>query len=343
MEFLKKSTHIDFIKSRFIALIISAVLIIAGIISLIVKGGPNYGIDFAGGMMIQLKFQEQTSIKDIRKVLKEIDLGDSVIQRFGDPGDNEVLIRVEKKVADLENLGSIVEQEMEKVFSKGSFEVRRVEMVGPKVGKDLRQKGIMAILWAMLGILLYIAWRFELKLAVGAVVAVFHDILITIGIFSLTNREIDLTIVAGLLTIAGYSINDTIVLFDRFRENLRLIRKFSYKDLLNKSINEVLSRTLLTSLTTLLVTLILLLLGGEVIRGFAFALTIGVLVGTYSSIFVASPVVFAWYNFAQHRAQLQGRKVVSRPDQFQKANPHPAASPSQKKAKTANKVKKKKD
>lgn len=342
MEFLKKSTHIDFIKSRFIALIISAVFIIAGIISLVVKGGPNYGIDFAGGMMIQLKFHEQTSIKDIRKVLKEIDLGDSVIQRFGDVGDNEVLIRVEKTVADLENLGNIVEREMEKVFSKGSFEVRRVEMVGPKVGKDLRTKGIMAILWAMLGILLYIAWRFELKLAVGAIVAVFHDIIITIGIFSLTNREIDLTIVAALLTIAGYSINDTIVTFDRFRENLRLIRKFSYKDLLNKSINEVLSRTLLTSLTTLLVTVILLLLGGDVIRGFAFALTIGVVVGTYSSIFIASPVVYIWHNIAQHRAQSQGRKVVSRPSQFQKAKPQPAASPSQKKAKTANKVKKKK-
>jgi preprotein translocase subunit SecF len=342
MEFLKKSTHIDFIRLRFVALIISAVLVIAGIISLIVKGGPNYGIDFAGGMMIQLKFQNQTSIKDIRQVLKEIDLGDSVIQRFGDPGDNEVLIRVEKKVADLENLGSIVEREMEKIFSKGSFEVRRVEMVGPKVGKDLRQKGIMAILWAMLGILLYIAWRFELKLAVGAIVAVFHDIIITIGIFSLTNREIDLTIVAGLLTIAGYSINDTIVLFDRFRENLRLIRKFSYSELLNKSINETLSRTLLTSLTTLLVTIILLVLGGDVIRGFAFALTIGVVVGTYSSIFIASPVVYAWHNIAQQRAQSRGRKVVSRPTQVQKTKPKPATTPSQKKAKVANKVKKKK-
>jgi len=342
MEFLKKSTHIDFIKSRFIALTISAVFIIAGIISLVVKGGPNYGIDFAGGMMIQLKFQEQTSIKDIRKALKEIDLGDSVIQQFGGPGDNEVLIRVEKTVADLENLGNIVEQEMEKVFSKGSFEVRRVEMVGPKVGKDLREKGIMAILWAMLGILIYVAWRFELKLAVGAIVAVFHDIIITIGLFSLTNREIDLTIVAALLTIAGYSINDTIVTFDRFRENLRLIRKFSYKDLLNKSINETLSRTLLTSLTTLLVTVVLLFLGGEVIRGFAFALTIGVVVGTYSSIYIASPIVYIWHHIAQHRAQLQGQKVVSRPAQFQKTKSQSAALPSQKKAKTANKVKKKK-
>jgi preprotein translocase subunit SecF len=301
MEFLKKTTHIDFIKHRFIALIVSAVLVVAGIASLIVKGGPNYGIDFAGGMMIQLKFQKPTPIKDIRQALKKIDLGDSVIQRFGDIEDNEVLIRVEKKVADLENLGGLVEREMEKVFSKGSFEVRRVEMVGPKVGKDLRNKGIMAILWAMLGILIYITWRFELKLAVGAIVAVFHDIFITIGIFSLTNREIDLTIVAGLLTIAGYSINDTIVTFDRFRENLKLVRKFSYRELLNKSINETLNRTMLTSLTTLLVTVVLLVLGGDVIRGFAFALTVGVLVGTYSSIFIASPIVDFWYNIGGKR------------------------------------------
>jgi len=309
MKFLKKDTHIDFIKLRFITATLSLVLIIAGIVSLIVKGGPNYGIDFAGGMMIQLKFQEHTPIKNIRKALAEIDLGDSVIQQFGEAKDNEVLIRVEKKVADLENLGSLVEQEMGKIFSKGAFEVRRVEMVGPKVGKDLRSKGIMAIFWAMIGILIYVAWRFELKLAVGAIVAVFHDIIITVGIFSLTNREIDLTIVAGLLTIAGYSINDTIVVFDRFRENLRLIRKYSYKDLINKSINETLSRTILTSVTTLLVTVILLIFGGEVIRGFAFALTIGIFVGTYSSVFIASPIVYFWHNVTQRRIKSQSGKA----------------------------------
>lgn len=343
MEFIKKTTHIDFIRRRFIALAISIALILAGVVSLIVKGGPNYGIDFAGGMMIQLKFRETTSIKAIRQGLKEINLGDSVIQQFGDPEDNEVLIRVEKTVTDLENLGSMVEEEMEKTFSKGSFEVRRVEMVGPKVGKDLRQKGIMAIVWAMLGILIYVAWRFELKFAVGAILAVLHDIIITVGIFSITNREIDLTIVAALLTIAGYSINDTIVLFDRFRENLRLVRKFSYRDLLNRSINETLSRTILTSVTTLLVTLALLILGGEVIRGFAFALTIGIVVGTYSSIFIASPIVYFWHNVAQQRrAQTRSRKTSLKSQSAFSPKPKPPKTAPLKKANTESKKKKKK-
>jgi preprotein translocase subunit SecF len=245
-------------------------------------------------------------------------------------------------VEHLENLGNLVEREMEKVFSKDSFEVRRVEMVGLKVGKDLRRKGIMAILWAMLGILIYVAWRFELKLSVGAIVAVFHDIIITVGIFSITNREIDLTIIAGLLTIAGYSINDTIVLFDRFRENLRLIRKFSYEDLLNRSINETLSRTLLTSLTTLLVTITLLFLGGEVIRGFAFALTIGVVVGTYSSIFIASPIVYFWNDIAQSRAQSRSRKSVSSSRPLQTSKNKTAGSTPKKGTSNNTKRKKKK-
>lgn len=290
---------------------ISGLLIVAGIASLIIKGGPNYGIDFTGGTLVQLMFEKAVPIKEMRQVMDDINVGDYVIQQLGEKGHGEVLIRIERSSSSLKGLGEKIAETFRSHFSNNKIEVRRVEMVGPKVGKELRQKGQLAIFYALIGMLIYIAWRFELKFAVGAVLAIFHDILITLGIFSLANMEIDLTVVAALLTIAGYSINDTIVVFDRVRENMRIMRKESYAEVLNTSINQTLSRTILTSLTTLIVTATLLVLGGEVIHGFAFALTIGVVVGTYSSIFVASPIVYAWHNISMNRSRAGNKKYSS--------------------------------
>ncbi len=302
MRFLKHETHIKFISLRYWALAISASLILAGVVSLIVKGGPNYGIDFTGGTLVQVKFSSAgVSINKLRKVLGKLDLGDYLIQQFGEQEDHEVLIRVEGSSSNMESLGDRISRELASVYAKDGFEVRRVEMVGPQVGKDLRRKGILAIVYAMLGILLYVTWRFELKFAVAAIIALLHDIIITIGVFSILDREFTLAVIAALLTIAGYSINDTIVVFDRFRENSRLMRRKDYEEILDGSINQTISRTTLTSLTTLLVTVSLLILGGEVIHDFALALTIGVVVGTYSSIFVASPLVFIWHDIVQRR------------------------------------------
>ncbi len=312
MKFISKLPHLDFIRHRYIALAISAVLITAGITSLVVKGGPNYGIDFTGGTLVQLKFEKPVALKQMRQTLDGLQLGDYLIQELGEKGQGEVLIRVEKSSSSLKGLGEKIAETFRTGFKDNKLDVRRVEMVGPKVGKELRQKGLLAIAYAMLGMLIYVAWRFELKFAVAAVIAIMHDVIITVGIFSIADKEITLSVVAALLTIAGYSINDTIVVFDRFREDLRIMRKESYAQVLNTSINQTLSRTILTSLTTLMVTATLLILGGEVIHDFAFALTIGVVVGTYSSMFVASPIVFTWHNLLQKRGKTSLRASKKR-------------------------------
>jgi len=288
-----KGTHIDFVGKRKIAFMISAGLIIIGLISLIAHKGPVLSIDFAGGTLLQIKFEKDLSVQEIRSSLEKIGWGDSEIQKFGEG--NEVLIRVKKQ-----EVGTMVSDQIKDVlardFPDNKFEVRREEKVGPKIGRELKRKAIWAIIYAMIGILIYISWRFEFKFAVGAIVALFHDVLITLGIFSLLNKEISLTIVAALLTIVGYSLNDTIVVYDRIREDLGIMRNQSYEAIVNASINQTLSRTIITSLTTLAVTICLFLLGGAVIRDFAFALMIGVVVGTYSSIFVASPVLIEWHS-----------------------------------------------
>ncbi len=272
----------------------SLILIAVSFMSLLIKGGPNYGIDFAGGALVQVKYNRSVPAAEINKSLKKIGLGDALIQRFGKDADNEYLIRVKKSTLAFETLSEIIEQNLRETFGKDSFEIRRVEMVGSKVGGDLRRKGILAIIYAMGGILIYITIRFEFKFAAGAIVALIHDVIITVGAFSVTNREFTLPIVAAILTIIGYSLNDTIVVYDRIRENLRKMRDKSYESIINKSINETLSRTILTSTTTLLVVLALFILGGGVIHNFAFALLVGIVIGTYSSIFVASPILILW-------------------------------------------------
>jgi len=295
MQIIKHDINIDFTGKRKLALILSAVVILLGLASLVVNGGPNYGIDFVGGTLVQVKFVEDTDAAKIKDSLASMDLGTVVVQSFGDDA-NEFLIRVQETEKGKE-LSGMISGNLNSVYGEGNVDIRRVEMVGPQVGKDLRQKGILSLVYAMIGILIYISWRFELRFAIGAIVALMHDVLITLGAFSLSGREIDLPIIAAFLAIIGYSLNDTIIVYDRIRENYGKHQKKGFSAVVNLSINETLSRTILTSGTTLLVVLALFIFGGGVIHNFAFAMLIGILVGTYSSIFVASPILIFWDDY----------------------------------------------
>jgi len=295
MQIIKHDINIDFTGKRKLALLLSAVVILLGLASLVINGGPNYGIDFVGGTLVQVKFVEDTDAAKIKDSLATMDLGTVVVQSFGDDA-NEFLIRVQETEKGKE-LSGMISGSLNAVYGDGNVDIRRVEMVGPQVGKDLRQKGILSLVYAMIGILIYISWRFELRFAIGAIVALMHDVLITLGAFSLSGREIDLPIIAAFLTIIGYSLNDTIIVYDRIRENYGKHQKKGFSAVVNLSINETLSRTILTSGTTLLVVLALFIFGGGVIHNFAFAMLVGILVGTYSSVFVASPILIFWDDY----------------------------------------------
>ena len=295
MQIIKHDINIDFVGKRKLAMIISGVVILLGLASLVINGGPNYGIDFVGGTLVQVKFSENTDAGKIKDSLSNLDLGSVVVQHFGDDA-NEYLVRVQEN-ANNKELSKLISGSLESSYGAGKVDIRRVEMVGPQVGKDLRQKGLLSILYAMIGILIYISWRFELRFAIGAIIALLHDVMITLGAFSLSGREIDLPIIAAFLAIIGYSLNDTIIVYDRIRENYGKHQKKGFTAVVNSSINETLSRTILTSGTTMLVVLALFVFGGGVIHNFAFALLIGILVGTYSSIFVASPVLIFWDDY----------------------------------------------
>ena len=292
MEIIKKQTHINFMGKFPVTLALSGILILIGIVSVLLHGGLKYGIDFSGGTLVQLKFQNPPALDTIREGLKEISLGESTIQEFGNPRD--ILIRIQKSEEKLEEVGSQVKNSLKGKFPGNEIIVERVEMVGPKVGRDLREKALLSILYAIIGIVIYISWRFEFQYAIAAIIALIHDVLVTMGAFSIFDKEFTLVIVAAFLTIIGYSLNDTIVVFDRIRENLRRRGKVSIFDIINTSINQTLSRTLLTSGTTLLVVMALFFLGGEIIHDFSFALIFGVIVGTYSSIFIASVFLLYW-------------------------------------------------
>jgi len=292
MELIKPNSNFDFVGKVRIAVIVSVVVILLGMASLVMKGGPAYGIDFAGGTLIQVQFKQDTGAGEIKDKLTGLNLGGMVVQSFGDEA-NEYLIRVQGEESELTTISKSVEGALAAAYGAENVDIRRVEMVGPQVGKDLRQKGLLAILYAMIGILIYVTWRFEFRYAVGAILALCHDVLITLGAFSVTGREIDLPIIAAFLAIIGYSLNDTIIIFDRIRENTGKAKE-TFSELVNRSINETLSRTLLTSGTTLAVVLVLFLFGGGVIHNFAFAMIVGILVGTYSTIFVASAFVLYW-------------------------------------------------
>ena len=294
MQFLDSNKmNVDFVGKRRFFMMISAIVILVGIAALLVRGGLNYGIDFAGGTMVQVRFAKDLNSDQIREALAEIDMGEASIQQFEDEEAHEFLIRVEKSKSNLVGLSDEIKVVLDKAFGAENVDIRRVEMVGPKVGKDLRRQGMLAILYAMFGILIYITLRFEFRFAVGAIVALVHDVMITVGVFAVLDKEFSLPIVAALLAIVGYSLNDTIVVYDRIRENMKGSGKSGFLKTVNRSINQTLSRTILTSLTTMLVLISLFFLGGGVIHDFAFAMIIGVMVGTYSSIFIASPVVIS--------------------------------------------------
>ncbi len=301
MEFVKPGTTIDFIGRRRVALLASVALIVLGLATAGLRG-LNYGIDFAGGTLIELKMPRPVDIEDVRRELRAIGMGDSTIQHYGSK--NEILIRMMRSPTGIEGFQGQIIKALEVVYGQGAVELRRTEVVGPQVGAALRRQATLAIAYALVGILIYITIRFEFRFAVAAILALVHDVLITLGAFALTNKELSLPVLAAFLAIVGYSLNDTIVVFDRIRENLRLYRRESYEGVINRSINETLSRTILTSLTTLLVVLALFFLGGEVIHDFAFALLVGIIVGTYSSIFIASPLLILWQRFAPSKKRL---------------------------------------
>ena len=296
-----KNSNIDFINNSKFTIFLSSALILASIFSLIINKGPELSIDFKGGILIAVNYTKPVNINDLRSKLKSVNIGgqnfnfsSAEIKHFG--SESSVALRIANIENEPENLSSQLVEVLKNSFpdgypkNKNDF-ILSIGKVSPKVGSELSGKAIMAIIYAITLILIYISLRFEFVFAIGAIAAIAHDVTITLGIFSILGYEISLPVVAAFLTIVGYSLNDTIVIFDRIRENLKAIKKDSIVDTVNKSINESLSRTIVTSLTTFFVVLILYFLGGEVIRYFSFALIIGVLVGTYSSIFVASLIV----------------------------------------------------
>lgn len=293
MEILGK-TKVDFVAWRRTAFTVSAVLCLLGIVSIIQigRGAANLGIDFAGGTSVQLKFSKPVDLGRVRTLLAESGLKDSEPQQFA--GGDRIMVRLKRA----EGSQAGMAQRVQDIFSKGlpdnPFVVEGTNEVGPAIGKDLQKAALWAIAFSMIGIIAYIAWRFEFKFGIAAAIATLHDVLAVLGFFYVLNGEITLLIITALLTLAGYSLTDTVVVFDRIRENLQGRRKESLGDVINMSINEVLSRTIVTSLTVLLVLLALFVLGGEVLHDFSLALIAGVCVGTYSSWFVASPIVYEW-------------------------------------------------
>jgi preprotein translocase subunit SecF len=339
LHLIKHDININFIGKRHLMLGLSLLFILAGIVSLAVKGGPRYGIDFAGGTIIQVRFEQRVDLDKVEKALAPASLPGLVVQSMGAEGGSEYLLRTSTSEIPTDQLRKTIDEAF-KATGNANYSVQRVEMVGPKVGADLRSKALEALFYAVLLISIYISGRFEkrwmvagimaaslfggifllklldlpmgilivaaviislglsfylkLNYALGAIVACIHDVLIPVGLFSVMNVEFDLTVVAALLTITGYSLNDTIIVYDRIRENLQTKKYKTMEETVNRSINQTLSRTLLTSCTTLLTVLCLYLLGGSVIRDFALALLIGISVGTYSSIFVASPILLGF-------------------------------------------------
>lgn len=340
LEIIAPGSRINFLGKAKLGMTLSLLAILIGLGSIVLHGGLSLGIDFSGGVLLQLRFDQPAELAPVREVLAALDFSEGSVQHFGDT--REVLIRVPHKAGRTEDVGRQMQGALQKQFTGQTIELRRVEVVGPQVSSDLRRQALFAMFYAILGIVIYISGRFEakwvaalglaivlfavtyaitqwfpgvspailivaallitivfclllqLRYALAAIVALFHDVLITIGCFSVLGMAFNLPIVAALLTIIGYSLNDTIIVFDRIRENTHGQRREQFDAIVNTSINQTLSRTILTSSTTLLVVLSLLFLGGEVIHDFAFALVVGVIVGTYSSIFVASPLLVFW-------------------------------------------------
>jgi len=293
---LLTNANFDFVNKRYLFFGISIALIIISILSIIIRGGLNLGIDFTGGVMIEVKFSEPVDLATIRKTLAKANLPPFDLQHF--PKRNSVIIRIKGKEEIIEETSGKIRNTFETSTEIKNFTIERTEFVGPSIGKHLTERAMYAILLSLLGIIIYVGIRFKSTVwGVSGVIALAHDVFITIGLFSVLNREINLTVIASLLTLAGYSINDTIVIFDRIRENLSLLRKEPLEKIINTSINQTLSRTIITSLTTELVVISLFFFGGEVIHDFSLAFLFGCFIGTYSSIFIASPIVLEWINY----------------------------------------------
>ena len=283
MEIFKTEKIYDFMSKRFAFLGLSSFLIIASIILLFTKG-LNFGIDFVGGTIVQVKYEQTAPINQLRDILKETKYSNAVVNEFGSA--NEVVIRITGSSSDLTN---DISDEMHKILvPTGNFEIRRIDMVGAKVGGELREKGLMALSLSLIVMLIYLSFRFEWRFAVASVFALVHDITIAMGAISLFSIEVNLDILAAILTLLGYSLNDTIIVFDRIREQIQTSKVNDLKEIINESVSKTLSRTTLTSLTTLFVVATLYFFGGEIINGFSFTLLVGIIVGTYSSIFIAA-------------------------------------------------------
>ncbi|MEJ2094653.1 MAG: protein translocase subunit SecF [Gammaproteobacteria bacterium] len=289
MKLIAKQTNFDFMGVRKPTAIISIVFIVVAIASFVVNG-LNFGIDFTGGTIVELSYENGVDLDKVRKSLLDTDFRDAVVQYFGTSTD--VLIRIPPQQG--MNTADISSKLIQLLGTSGdAVQMRRVEFVGPQVGEELQEDGGLAMIWALLGILIYVAIRFQTRFSLGAIAALIHDVVITIGFFSITQMNFDLTVLAAVLAVIGYSLNDTIVVFDRIRENFHQMRKATPIEVMNASINQTLSRTIVTGLTTLLVLVALFVFGGEIIHGFSTALIIGILIGTYSSVFIASPVTLA--------------------------------------------------
>jgi len=295
MEFMT-NINWDFLAQRKKAYIFSGVLILAGIIALIINGGPHYNIDFKGGEVIEVGFGERVDVAQVRSIVDKLGVRDAEIQ-LTEEG-KVALFRVPADIV----LDSGVDfsetllDELRLTYGENKVDLRRQESVGPKVSGELRKQAIWATIFALVGILIYITIRFKFRFGVAAVIALFHDVFITVGLLTIFGREISLPVVAALLTIVGYSINDTIVISDRIRENIRILYREKFENLVNRSLNQSFTRTIITSLTTIVVLLSIFFFGGPVIRDFSLALIIGTIIGTYSSIYIVSPIVIAWEN-----------------------------------------------
>jgi len=293
MELIRPDTRFDFIGKKKFTLWISTIAILVSFGFIFLHGGLKYGVDFAGGLLIQPKFSKAIDISEVRDALETMGLKDAMVQNFG--GENEFLIRVEKTSEDLEGMSKKIQASLQERFKDKALEIRRVEAVGPKVGKDLKTKALWAVGLSLLAILIYVAWRFkQVAYGLGGIVALFHDVIVTYGAISIFNLEYSLSLLAVILTIIGFSINDTIVIFDRVRENIKKMRKENLETIFNISINETLGRTILTSGTVMMVVLILFFFGGPVIHDFTTAMIVGLISGTYSTVYIASPIVLLW-------------------------------------------------
>lgn len=288
MELFTHKTHIDFLGKRNLALVLSATLIILSILSLAVRG-LNFGIDFTGGTLVEVEYSQPAKLDVVRQALSAGGIAQATVQYYGTQHD--VLIRLSLQHGTTVR-AELSDRILDLLKHQGEVKLRRIEFVGPQVGEDLREDGGLAMVFALIGILIYVALRFEYRFSLGSVLALVHDVMLTLGFFSVTQVEFDLSVLAAILAVIGYSLNDTIVVFDRIRENFRKVRKSSVIEVMNLSINEMLSRTILTSGTTLLVLTVLVSLGGAALYGFSLTLIVGIVVGTYSSIYVASTAAF---------------------------------------------------